>query len=85
MIQLMIPYTKNFTKETLLGRLEAIEFDLKQLGELAKVEIAFSALSVRHNLARNTNTQGDFASSSKTIEEKINEGLNLLVEREKRW
>ena len=30
MIHLMIPYTTNFTKETLLGRLEAAEFDLKQ-------------------------------------------------------
>ena len=29
MIQLMIPCTTNFTKETLLGRLEAIEFELK--------------------------------------------------------
>ena len=29
MIQLMIPYTKNFTKETLLGRLEAVKLDLK--------------------------------------------------------
>ena len=29
MIQLMIPCTTNFTKETLLGRLEAAEFDLK--------------------------------------------------------
>ena len=44
--QFLIPYTKNFTKETLLGRLEAIEFDLKNLGELAKVEKTFSALIV---------------------------------------
>ena len=29
MIQLMIPCTENFTKETLLGRLEAIELDLR--------------------------------------------------------
>ena len=29
MIQLMIPYTENFTKETLLGRLEVAEFNLK--------------------------------------------------------
>ena len=30
MIQLMILYTENFTKEILLGRLEAAKFDLKQ-------------------------------------------------------
>ena len=29
MFQLMIPCTTNFTKETFLGRFEAIEFDLK--------------------------------------------------------
>ena len=28
-IQLMIPCTKNFTKETLLGRLEVVELGLK--------------------------------------------------------
>ena len=27
---LMIPCTENFTKETLLGRLEVVELDLKQ-------------------------------------------------------
>ena len=83
MIQLMIPYTTNFTKETLLGRLEAAEFDLKQSGELAKVETTFSALSVKPSLAKNTRAQEDIASSNKTIEEKIKEGVTLLVEREK--
>ena len=29
MIQLMIPCTENFTKETLLGKLEVAELDLK--------------------------------------------------------
>ena len=43
----MIPCTENFTKETLLGRLEAVELDLKQSRELALFEIAFSALSVK--------------------------------------
>ena len=76
----MIPCTKNFTKETLLGRLEAAEFDLKQSGELAKV--TFSALNFRPGLARSTSAQGNVASSSKTIEEKINEGVALLLERE---
>ena len=82
MIQPMIPYTENFTKETLLGRLEAIEFDLKQFGELAKVETTFSALSIRPSLEKSTSAQGDIASSSKIIEEKINEGVALLLERE---
>ena len=80
MIQLMIPYTKNFTKETFLGRLEAVEFDLKQSRELAKVEIAFSALNIKPGLERNKKAQGDIASSNKSIEEKIQEGVALLVE-----
>ena len=79
----MILCTKNFTKETLPCRLEAPEFDLKQSGELSKVETTFSALSVRPSLARNTSAQGNFSSDSKAIEEKINEGVALLVEREK--
>ena len=57
MIKLMLPCTTNFTKETFLGRLEATKFDLKKLGELAKVEIAFSTLSVRPSLA---NAQENF-------------------------
>ena len=78
----MIPYTKNFTKETLLGRLEVIEFDLKESRELAKVETAFGVLSVRPSLVGSTSVRGDFASNSKTIEEKIDEGVALLLERE---
>ena len=54
MIQLMIPCTANFTKETFFGRLEAAEFYLKQSGELAKVETTFSALNIQPGLARNT-------------------------------
>ena len=53
MIQLMIPCTKNFTKETLLGILEAIELDLNFFGELASVETAFNALNVKFGLRRN--------------------------------
>ena len=53
-INLMIPCTGNFTKETLLGRLEAIEFDLKQSRELEKLEIAFSPLNIKLGLAMNT-------------------------------
>ena len=78
----MIHCTKNFTKETFLGKLEAIELDLKQLGEQAKVEIAFSALSVRPSLERSTSAQGDFASDSKIVEENIDECVALLLERE---
>ena len=78
----MIPCTKNFTKETFLGRLEAIEFDLKKYGKLAKVETTFSALSVRPCLERSTSAQGDIASNNRTLEEKINEGVTLLMEKE---
>ena len=77
----MIPCIENFTKETLLVRLEATEFNLKQSGKLAKVETKFSALSVKLGLTKNTSTQGEIASSSKTIEEKIKEEVNLLVGR----
>ena len=54
MIQLMIPCTTNFTKETLLGRLEAIVLDLKQSEELATVETTFNALNVEPSLEMNT-------------------------------
>ena len=54
MIQLMIPCTNNFTKETFLDRLEAIDFDLKQSRELGKVETIFSALDIKLFLARST-------------------------------
>lgn len=79
----MLPCTTNFTKETFLGRLEAKEFDLKQSGELEKVETKFSALIIKPGLAKNTEAQGDIASSNKSIEEKIQEGVALLVEGEK--
>ena len=78
----MLPCTTNFTKETLLGRLEDEEFDLKKSRELEKVETTFSVLSVKLGLAKNTNVQGEIASSSKTIEEKINERVALLLKRE---
>ena len=78
----MIPCTINFTKETFLGRLEVAKFDLKQSRELVKIETKFSALNIKHGPARNTKV-GDIASSSKSIEEKIQEWVALLVEREK--
>ena len=79
MIQLLIPCTSDFTKETLLGRLEAAEVDLKQSRELAKVETAFSALNVQPNMTRSTSVCGDFASNKKFDEDKIKEGEALLV------
>ena len=79
----MIPCTTNFTKEILLDILEAKKFDLKQSRELTKVEIAFSALSMKPGLARSTKVQGDIASNDKSMEEKIQEGVALLVKREK--
>ena len=82
MIQIMIPCTDNFTKETLLDRLEAVELDLKKSGELASVETTFSALNVKPSLARNTSLQNDSTSSNKTVDEKIKEGVALLIERE---
>ena len=82
MIQLMIPCTRNPTKETLLGRLEVVELDLKQSRELASIEIAFSALNIKSGLTRNTGVQNDFSSSNKIVDEKIKEGVALLIERE---
>ena len=69
----MILCIVKFTKETFLGRLEAVEEDLKQYGEIAKVETTFSALNVRPNLTRSTSVHGDFSSSSKSDEDKIEE------------
>ena len=46
MIQLLIPYAKDFIGETLLGRLEAMDVDLRQSRDLARVEMTFSALIV---------------------------------------
>ena len=82
MIQLMIPCTENFTKETLLYRLEVVELDLKQSGELASVETSFNALKVKSGQTRNKSAQNDSASSSKIVDETIKEGVALLIERE---
>ena len=66
MIQLLISCTKDFTKETLLGRLEAVENELRQSRELTKIEIAFSGLNIRPNLSRTTSAKGDFSSSNRS-------------------
>ena len=85
MIQLMIPYTTNFTKETFLGRLEATKFDLKQSKELDKVETTLSALIFKPTLAKNTRAQEDIASSSKSIEEKYLGRSGSSCGKRKRW
>ena len=81
---MLISCTKDFTKETLLGRLEAIENKLRQSGELTRIETTFSALSIWPNLSRSTSYRGDFSSSSRSEEDrKIDEVVVLLVRREK--
>ena len=80
MIQLLIPCTKDFTKEMLLGRLEVAEEDLRQSGDLTRVETTFCALIVLSNLSRNASTHGDFSSSKKSNKDnKIEEGIAHLV------
>ena len=83
MIQLLMSYTKYFTKETLLGRLEAVENELRQSGELTRTKTTFSALNIRPSLSRSTSARGDFASSSRSEEDRKIEGVALLVRREK--
>jgi hypothetical protein len=85
MIQLLISYTKDFIKETLFGRLEAIENELRQSKELTRIGTSLSALSIQPNLLRRTSSRGDFSSTSISEEDvKINEVIALLVRRGKR-
>ena len=67
----------------MLGRLEATKVDLKKSRELARIETTFSALNIQPNLTRSTNVHGDFPSSNKSNEDKIEEGVALLVKRGK--
>ena len=77
-------YTKDFTKETFLRRLESEKEDLRQYAKLARVETTFSALNIRSNLTRSTSTRGDFFGISRSDEDKkIEEGITLLVRKEK--
>ena len=46
MIQFLISCTKYFTKETFLGRLEAIENELRKCVELIIIETTLSALNI---------------------------------------
>ena len=84
MIQLSISCTNDFTKETLLGRLEVVENKLSQSKELTKIEMTFNALNIWPSLSRSTSAKGDFSSISRDGEDRnIEEGITLLVRREK--
>ena len=84
-IEQVIPCTKKFSKETLLGRLEATKVNLKKNGDLPKIETTFNTLSMRPSLSRSVSTSGNYDRSSKgKFEEdmKIKEGIALLVKKE---
>ena len=84
MIQPVIPYTKNFTKEILFGRLKSVDEDPRKSRDLWRVKIAFSALNIWPNLTRSASIDGDFASSRRSNEDKnIEEGIGLFVRRGK--
>ena len=83
MIQLFISCTKDFTKETLLGRLEAVENELRQSGELTWIETTLNTLNTWSSLSSSTSARGDFASSNRSKEDRKIEGDALLVRREK--
>ena len=84
MMQLLISCTKDFTKETLLGKLEAVENELRQFGKLTRTQTTFSALSIRPNLSRSISSRGYFSSSNISEEDrKIDDTTTLLVRREK--
>ena len=86
MIQLVMPCTKDLTKETFLRRLESIEEEIRQFGELTWVEITFSVMNIQPNLSRSASARGDFSNSRRSEEDnKIEEGISLLVRREKIW
>ena len=78
-----ISCTKYFTNETLLRRIEIVEKDLRQSRELTRIETTFSALHIWPSLSRSTSTRGDFASTSRSEEDKkTKEEVALLVRRE---
>lgn len=85
MIEQVIPCTINFTRETLLGRLEVSEMNLRLSRDLPRMETAFSALSVHPTFSRSISVSGDYASSNRSRNEedrKIELGISLLVKRE---
>ena len=68
----------------MLGRLEVVENELRQSSELTRIEIAFSSLNIQPSSSRSTSARGDFSSSSIFDEDrKIEEGVSILVRREK--
>ena len=79
----MISCTKYFTKETLLGRHEAVENEHSQSVELTKIEKDFSALNIPPILSRSTISREDFSRRSRSKEDKKIEGVALLVRWEK--
>ena len=80
---MLISCTKYFTKETLLGRLEVVENELRQSRELSRIETNFNTLNIQLNLSRSTSARGYFASISRSDEDrKIEEGVALLVRKE---
>ena len=81
---MLISCTKDFTKETFLGRLEVVENELRQSKELTRLETNFSAFNIQPNLSKTTSARGDFSSSSRSKEDRnIEEVVALLVKREK--
>jgi hypothetical protein len=64
MIEQVILCTFDFTRETLLGRLQSDEMWIRQSGEFPRFEFSFSAPSVKPMLTRSVSISGDYASSS---------------------
>ena len=74
MIEQVIPCTEKFSKETLVGRLEAVEVNQKQNGDFLKIEIAFNTLSMRPSLSRSVSTSRNYVGSSR---EKSKEDMKI--------
>ena len=83
MIQLLISCTKDFTKESLLGRLGVVQNKLRQSTELTRTETDFSVLNFQPNFLRSISSRGDFASSGRSKEDRKIEGVAILVKRER--
>lgn len=64
MIGQFIPCKPNFTKETLLGRLQSYELWMKQNEEFSRFETTFSVQRDIPTLTRSVITSGDYASGS---------------------
>ena len=56
--------------------------EILDLRDLARVETTFSALTIQPNLIKSASMHGDFARSRKSDEDKIEEGVALLVKKE---